>query len=452
MESRQTLKLDYETEIPAQQVSGRPFQLATFAQMHLLGTVDPRAAKKAFDPESKLKPRELAHTIKENMRGWLRYTASQALQKLLSRPGADPLDPVLYPQKAAAIMRNALEPILGKWSFQIEKLVITYTVSESTMTALPKDFRQRLAAIAEEADTAAAFGPFNHQFEMEVPAVPEPTTKKPARVKAVISAIYTAHPEKCRETLDPEGGISIGALSRELGKQVVPWLQYGAKQAFYNALYRKDGQNPTSISDDEIMRQHAVELCREGIEGLGVLNIDLKLHYTPLDAATARAIGAPFEQSTEGSAAPTTNAIPPLPPLNHPPASSAPVAAGAATTNAAMSSADASAPSSLEQTPETQRNAAKTIETPSPYLQDDPPVAVAATQLDTGSQASQPEGPLPIEQALWNHQKVISQQHPNLGRRDLARKILEALTKDGYAAEERRRIGRLIGADSADLP
>jgi hypothetical protein len=34
----------------------------------------------------------------------------------------------------------------------------------------------------------------------------------------------------------------------------------------------------------------------------------------------------------------------------------------------------------------------------------------------------------------------------------LARKILEALTKDGYAAEERRRIGRLIGADSADLP
>ena len=141
MGKKETLKLDYETELPPQPVAGQPFQLATFAQMHLLGIVSPAAAAKAFNKDGALGPRDIARAIKDNMRGWLRYAAAEALKRELSKPGADPLDPVLQPGGAVEIMKEILTPVLGQWTFEIERLEVSYVVSESTMAALPGSFK-----------------------------------------------------------------------------------------------------------------------------------------------------------------------------------------------------------------------------------------------------------------------------------------------------------------------
>jgi hypothetical protein len=68
-------------------------------------------------------------------------------------------------------------------------------------------------------------------------------------------------------------------------------------------------------------------------------------------------------------------------------------------------------------------------------------------------QAPAPGEPRPsIEEAVWRHQKSVMKSQPGIPKKELAKQILEALEKDGYPTEDRQRVGRLLGADPADLP
>lgn len=508
MPGRQTLSLDYETELPPQQVTGQPFQLATSAQIFIAGTVDPATAARAFDPEGKLDAAKLAHTIKENMRGWLRYTATAALKKLLERPGSDPLEPVARSEQAAEMMRQALTPILGQWTFEIHKLEITYSVTQSTMTALPRDLRQRLLAMARgdeqveesepvgpvvvgmssepqrpdhsptlevppvfvdttdqaegsqdtysiespdetaadaeegagEADTAAAFGPFMEEIEVDIPPQPDPVSGTMAKARAKLTAAYTADPERIQESVGDGREIDIGQAAEMLGERILPWLEYAAKQAFYNALYRHRGQDPSSISDPVVMSDRAVDLCWQGLAELGVLNIDIQLSYQPLDDPTAAII----DGAKKGSSDP-----PPSPARDRSGRGEA-VVAGAI---------DTGPPEAPETAASAELGVGDTIAADSltgasgtgAAGSDVSGVESAATQAATWSQQNRPGHAIPIEEAVWKHQKAIATAEPHLSRRQLAARILKALADDGYPAEERSRIGRLIGADSQDL-
>lgn len=293
MGRRETLKLDYETELPPQPVEGQPFQLATIAQMHLLGNVDPTAARLAFNESGDLGPHELARAIKDNMRGWLRYAAAEALKRELSTPGADPFGPVLDPQKAIQTMKEIIGPELEKWTYKIELLDVSYIVSESTMAALPGSFKKRLASLAAEADTAAAFGPFVRELDVDVPTVLDPFSGKDVHVMCRLKAVYTAHPDKVREELGAGEGMSQGELGSVLRDNVLPWLEYGAKQAFYNALYEKDGGGVHAVRDSSIMRERVAGLCREALCNFGVLHVDIEPVYFALDDVTAVTLNLP---------------------------------------------------------------------------------------------------------------------------------------------------------------
>ncbi len=293
MGKRETLKLDYETELPPQPVAGQPFQLATIAQMHLLGSVDPTAARIAFNESGDLGPHELARAIKDNMRGWLRYAAAEALKRELASPGADPFGPVLDPARAIRIMEEIIGPELEKWTFKIEGLDVSYIVSESTMSALPESFKKRLASLAAEADTAAAFGPFVQELDVDVPKVMDPLSGKEVHVLCRLKAVYTAHPDRVREELGAGEGMSQGELERVLDNSVLPWLEYAGKQAFYNALYEKDGEGLNAIRDPLIMRERVVGLCREALSNFGVLHVDMEPVYFALDDVTAGTLGLP---------------------------------------------------------------------------------------------------------------------------------------------------------------
>jgi hypothetical protein len=290
MGKRETLKLDYEVELPAQPVAGQPFQLATLAQMHILGNVDPAAAAAAFNKDGDLSPQEIAGAIKDNMRGWLRYGAAEALKRELAKPGADPFGPVMDPTNAIKIMKDIIASPLEQWTFKIERLDVTYIVSESTMTALPGSFKKRLASMAAEADTAAAFGPFAQDLDVDVPKVHDPHSRQDVHVICMVKAVYTAHPDKARESLGAGEGMSQGALGSVLNENVRPWIEYAVKQAFYNALYEADGSGVSAVRDPSVMRDRAVGLCREALYEFGVLHVDIEPVYFAVDETTAEAL------------------------------------------------------------------------------------------------------------------------------------------------------------------
>lgn len=290
MAGRQKLSLDYETELPAQPVAGQVYNIAAKATMRLTGSVEPTAAAQAFDPQKTLQPRDLAHNIKENLRGWLRYAANLAIQQLLARPGADPLEPIQNPELARGIMIEQLRETFAAWTFEIEELAIEFEVTSSCLAALPENIRQRLDFMEGEADTAAAFGPFSQEVQENIDPFVDPATGTAVHLSAWARAIYTAHPERCRIALDPQSKLSPEGLGDALNQAVTPWLQYSVKQAAYNALFDAARTDPAVLADKAAMRQRANDLCREQLAGMGILHVDLQLQYEALDQPTAIAL------------------------------------------------------------------------------------------------------------------------------------------------------------------
>lgn len=379
MSDRQRLTLEYEVEIPPQPVAGQDFDLGTRATMRLTGSVDPAAAVQAFDPQKSLPPRDLAHKIKENLRGWLKYAATQALQQLLSRPGADPIEPVLNASEAQSMMRKSLESTFGAWTFQIEELHVDFEVSDSCVALLPQPLRRRLTSEEGEADTAAAFGPFTCVSQQELDPFADPLTSTQVRVAAWARAIFTAHPEWCGQALDPQGEMSTEQLGDALTVAVGPWIDYAVKQACYNALFEDGRQDPAVLTNEQNMRHRISELCREHLESLGVLHTDFHLNFEAMDQATSQALSLNLRGMTET-------------------------------------------------------------------------IAADGSEPDPGQASAEGNARPSIEEAVWRHQKSVMKSQPRIPKKELAKQILQALEQDGYSAEERQRVGRLLGADPSDLP